>query len=202
MGSTQNFSNLNFNLAALPGTPGDFVFRIADENQVDQLQVLRDGQMDVLGDFNVIGGAKNFMLDHPLDPLNKNLSHNAVESPDYVTYYHGTVQLDHNGEAIVLLPDYFEALNKDYHYQLTCVGGYAQVYVAEEIENNRFKIAGGHEGLKVSWQVSAVRNDPWAHDHPYEAEQEKNNYQKGKYWYPEGYGQAKEMGIDHSRSQE
>ncbi|MEL7163602.1 MAG: hypothetical protein AAFN92_22785, partial [Bacteroidota bacterium] len=133
-------------------------------------------------------------------PANKILAHNAVESPDHVTYYDGTVRLRGDGTAVVTLPKYFEALNTDYNYQLTCVGGFAQVYVATEIKNNQFAIAGGRAGMKVSWQVSARRNDPWARDHPYQAEEVKDAMDKGKYYYPEGYGKGKnlQIGMDDS----
>jgi len=154
------------------------------------LQIQDDRQVVVTGDFFVNSGNKNFILDHPLDPANKTLAHNAVESPDHVTYYDGTIRLNESGEAVVKLPSYFEALNSDYNYQLTCVGGFAQVYIKTEISNNQFTIAGGLAGMKVSWQVSARRDDPWAHDHPYQAEEDKDPVDKGKYYYPEGYGKG------------
>ncbi len=65
----------------------------------------------------------------------------------------------------------------DFRYQLTCVGGYAPVYVAEEIQGNRFKIAGGKPGLKVSWQVSGVRHDTYARNHPLQVEVSKTALQ-------------------------
>lgn len=173
---------------------GGFIMVLTDHTGSDKFQTTNNGVTWVIGDFNVTG-TKNFILDHPLDPTNKNLVHNAVESPNHVTYYHGTVVLGADGTAKVQLPDYFEALNTDFHYQLTCVGGFAQVYVADEIADNQFSIAGGTPGLKVSWQVTATRNDPWVRDHPYEAEIEKKPEHKGKYIYPEGYGQPKEAGA-------
>ena len=39
------------------------------------------------------------------------------------------------------------------------VGGFANVYIAEEVKDNKFKIGGGKEGLKISWQVSGIRHD-------------------------------------------
>ncbi|MEM9258587.1 MAG: hypothetical protein AAGA62_03005, partial [Bacteroidota bacterium] len=50
------------------------------------LQIQDDNDVVVTGDFSVNNGNKNFILDHPLDPANKILAHNAVESPDHVTY--------------------------------------------------------------------------------------------------------------------
>lgn len=176
-------------------------FEKADGGNV--LQVQADNDVVVTGNFSVTG-SKNFVLDHPLDPANKLLYHNAVESPDHVTYYDGTVRLDAEGKAVVQLPTYFEALNRDYNYQLTCVGGFAQVYIATEIASNQFTIAGGRAGMKVSWQVSARRNDPWARDHPYQAEEVKDLIDKGKYYYPEGYGKGKalQIGMDDSSAEE
>jgi hypothetical protein len=79
--------------------------------------------------------------------------------------YDGVAVLNERGEAEVILPEYFQALNKDYRYQLTCIGGSAPVYIAEEIKNNRFRIAGGRPGLKVSWLVTGTRDDPYARSH-------------------------------------
>ena len=62
--------------------------------------------------------------------------------------------MDAAGEAWIEMPEWFDALNRDFRYQLTCIGGFAPVYIAEEIEEtagNQFKIAGGYSGLKVSW---------------------------------------------------
>ena len=70
-----------------------------------------------------------------------------------------------SGEATVVLPDYFEALNEDFRYQLTCVGGFANVYIADKVNNNQFKIAGGAKDLEVSWQVTGVRHDKQALEH-------------------------------------
>jgi hypothetical protein len=57
--------------------------------------------------------------------------------------FDGTAILDNQGEAWGDLPDYFEALNKDFRYQLICIGGFAQVYIAEEIASNRLHRAAG-----------------------------------------------------------
>jgi hypothetical protein len=113
-----------------------------------------------------------FKIDHPLDPENKYLYHSFVESPDMMNVYNGNVILDENGEAWVDLPERFEALNRDFRYQLTCIGGFARIYVAEEITDNRFKIGGGTPGMNVSWQVTGIRQDTYAKAHPMVVEQE------------------------------
>ena len=135
---------------------------------------------------------KMFKIDHPLDPANKYLCHSTVESPDMKNLYDGVAVLDAAGEVIVVLPDYFEALNKDYRYQLTCIGGFAPVYIAEEVAGNRFKIAGGRGGLKVSWQITGIRHDASAQANRVPVELDKPVEQRGKYLRPEGYGLGQE----------
>jgi len=141
-------------------------------------------------------GSGSFKIDHPLDPANKFLYHSFVESPDMLNVYTGSAKIGEDGTAIVTLPSYFGALNIDYHYQLTCVGGYAQVYVAEEVKDNQFKIAGGKPGMKVSWQVSGTRNDAYARYNRVPVETEKAPEDRGMYLAPEAFGfdQTKQIG--------
>ena len=109
--------------------------------------------------------------------------------------YYGNVVLDEHGEAWVTLPDWFETLNRDFRYQLTTVGGYAPVYIAEEVSANSFKIAGGIPGLKVSWQITGIRQDPYANAHRVQVEEEKPESERGLYLHPVEYGQPEEKGI-------
>jgi hypothetical protein len=144
------------------------------------------------GDVSISGtldaATKNFKIDDPLDPANKYLVHTSVESSDMKTIYDGTVTLDANGEATVQLPDWFEALNGNFRYQLTCVGGYAPVYIAQRIQNGTFRIAGGTEGLEADWQVTGIRYDPYAQAHPLNVVVDKNSRERGYYLRPELYG--------------
>ncbi len=114
---------------------------------------------------SVTKGGGSFRIDHPLDPENKYLYHSFVESPDMKNIYDGVAVLDENGEAVVTLPDWFEALNQDFRYQLTCIGGYAPVYVGSEVSGNQFRIAGGRPALKVSWMLTGIRHDAYANAH-------------------------------------
>ncbi len=117
-----------------------------------------DGNVQINGQL-FISGNKAFRIDHPLDPTRKYLTHYCTEGPKPLNIYNGSVELDEEGKAWVELPPYFEALNRDFHYQLTCIGGFAPVYIAERVQSNRFQIAGGRAGLTVSWTVTGVRND-------------------------------------------
>lgn len=154
-----------------------------------------NGNVSVTGTLTKGGGA--FKIDHPLDPENKYLQHSFVESPDMMNIYNGNVILDSHGEATVTMPDWFEALNRDFRYQLTCIGGFAPVYVAQEISGNQFKIAGGGAGLKVSWMVTGIRHDAWANANRIPVETDKRTEEKGLYLHPEAYGKAIDKGIDY-----
>jgi hypothetical protein len=142
--------------------------------------------------------AGSFRIDHPQDPRNRILQHSFVESPDMMNVYNGNAVLDSRGEATVTLPGYFESLNKDFRYQLTCIGGYAPIYIAEKISGNRFRIAGGTAGLEVSWQVTGVRNDAYAQMHRIEVEIDKQPGDRGKFLHPELFGADAEAAIDRS----
>lgn len=151
-----------------------------------------DGDLEATGDLNIVG-LKNFMIDHPLDPANKILYHHAIESPDVMNVYNGNIVTDVNGNATVQLPDYFTALNIDYKYQLTCIGTFAQAIIAEEISNNQFEIKTDKPNVKVSWQVTGVRNDPAVRVSKPLLERNKKGYEVGKYLCPQGYGFGREM---------
>jgi hypothetical protein len=151
------------------------------------------GDVDVTG--NLTASAKSFVIDHPLDPANSYLAHASVESSERANLYTGNVTLDDTGEADVTLPDWVEALNEDFRYQLTCIGGAAPVYVAQEVSEGHFRIAGGSPGMKVSWQLVGVRKDPWAQGHPLVVEEEKPPGDKGFYRHPEVIGQGPEKSV-------
>ncbi|MBN2355745.1 hypothetical protein JXO59_06505, partial [candidate division KSB1 bacterium] len=154
------------------------------------------GNVSITGTLTKGGGA--FRIDHPLDHENKYLQHSFVESPDMMNIYNGNVILDQNGEAWVQLPDYFEALNMDFRYQLTCVGGFAPVYIAEKINDNRFKIAGGGKDVEISWQVTGVRRDAFANAHRIEPVLEKEEKYRGKYIYPAELNKSVQSGIEYT----
>ncbi len=140
-------------------------------------------------------GEKLFQIDHPLDPANKYLNHFCAEGPEPLLIYRGNATLDEHGSTWVELPAYFEALNRDFHYQLTPIGAPALLYVAREIESNRFMIAGGQPGMKVSWTVTGARNDLYVRAYGKQVEQEKTAEERGRYIRPELYGQPPEAAI-------
>jgi len=146
-----------------------------------RMSIANNGNVTIVGTLSK--GAGSFKIDHPLDPENKYLYHSFVESPDMMNIYNGNVILDERGEAVVLLPEWFEALNQEFRYQLTCLHGFAPVYIDEEISGNRFKIAGGKPGIKVSWQVTGIRHDAYASAHRIPVEEAKPAEERGTLLY-------------------
>jgi hypothetical protein len=138
--TSANFSVNSFNVV---GQSGPTSVQIYGGTQVN-------GNLSVTGTLSKASGS--FKIDHPLDPANKYLYHSFVESPDMMNVYNGVIVLDAHGQAWVQLPDYFEALNQDFRYQLTAIGAPGpNLYVAKEVSGNRFRIAGGKPHAKVSW---------------------------------------------------
>jgi hypothetical protein len=152
------------------------------------------GNMTVTGYIFKLGGG--FVMDHPQDPAGKFLYHSFVESPDMMNIYNGNVTTDAKGDATVTMPGYFQALNQDFRYQLTVMGQFAQAIVASEIANNRFNIKTDKPNVKVSWQVTGIRHDPYAQTNPIPVELDKSASQQGLYLHPELYGQPASKQLD------
>jgi hypothetical protein len=162
-----------------------------------------EGIVTVLGDFAVSNGTKNFKIDHPLEPQGKYLLHTCVESSEMKNVYDGIAELGADGAALVFLPEWFEALNGEFRYQLTPIGGAGpNLHVAEEVSENRFKIAGGKAGMRVCWQVTGSRKDPWAKANPFDVEQEKSQDERGRYLEPNLYNAPEEQRVMITGSQE
>jgi hypothetical protein len=151
---------------------------------------------DVLIAGNLTKNGGSFKIDHPLDPENKYLYHSFVESPDMMNIYNGNVTTDANGDAVITLPEWFEALNKDFRYQLTVIGTFAQAIVASEVKQNRFAIKSNAPNVKVSWQVTGIRQDAWANKHRIPTEENKSDKERGFYLHPELFNQPAEKSVE------
>ena len=163
-----------------------------------------EGDVEVEGTLSK--GAGSFVIDHPLDPQNRLLRHNFVESPENLLIYRGTTRLDDRGEALVELPPYFEALTaeREASVQLTPIGKPFLAGYEWTAGNAAFTIL-GNAGREVSWMVLAERDDPVIHQLARPIEEEKgpeNKYcHRGKLIYPEAYGYPESMGKHYERHQ-
>jgi hypothetical protein len=156
------------------------------------------GNVSVTGTLSKGGGS--FKIDHPLDPQNKYLYHSFVESPDMMNIYNGNIVTDGSGYATIQLPEWFEALNKDFRYQLTVIGDFAQAIVSQEVQNNQFAIKTDKPNIKVSWQVTGIRKDAFAEKNRIPVEEIKQGADVGKYIHPDAFGLPESMGIDYERN--
>jgi hypothetical protein len=176
-------------------TSGDGVFGFSSGSRAGYFV----GNVEVTGGC-CASGAGTYRIDHPLDPENRYLYHAAVESPDMKNIYDGVAVLDASGEAVVTLPAWFEVLNRDFRYQLTAIGApMSDLYVAEEISGNSFKIAGGVSGMKVSWQVTGIRHDPYAEQNRVAVEQDKPANERGTYQHPREWAQPESKGVSYEK---
>ena len=162
--------------------------------------VFFNGDLDVTGTLSKGGGS--FKIDHPLDPENKYLYHSFVESPDMMNIYNGIVTTNDNGYADIVLPEWFEVLNRDFRYQLTVIDAadsdeFVQVKVVSEIDGNRFAIRSSAPQARVSWQVTGIRHDPWAEANRIQVEVEKSQQDRGKYQHPALFGKPLDQTIGY-----
>ncbi len=168
------------------------------------------GALNYAGDFQGSVFVKNgiwqpssaMYIDHPLDPANKYLTHSSVESSDMKNIYDGNVTTDASGQAVVELPEWFEALNRDFRYQLTAIGEPAQAWIASKIANHAFTIKTDKPNVEVSWQVTGIRQDAWANSHRIPVETQKSAREAGHYLHPELFGAPEEASIAWARHPE
>jgi hypothetical protein len=200
----ENLSGGGFGVAGRSNVPPPTTFpfvspygaAVYGDNNAGGAAGVFNGSVRINGGLIKSGGG--FLIDSPLDPANRYLHHSFVESPDMMNIYNGNVITDGDGNAAIELPRYFEALNRDFRYQLTVVGQFAQAIVAEEIVENRFSIKTDKPHVTVSWQVTGIRQDAWANAHDAEAEMDKPDDERGTYLAPREHGQPEETGTYHS----
>ena len=155
------------------------------------------GDVDIDG--TLYANTKDFKIDHPLDPANRYLVHASVESSEMMNIYTGNVVTDELGLATIKLPDWFEAENADFRYQLTTIGRDAHAWIAKKVLNGSFQIATNATNVEVSWQITAIRQDAYAKAHPMIVEQQKPAMERGFYQHPELYGQPQEKQTEWGR---
>ena len=188
------------------GSTFDAAFGVASDrggfwwvNGTDRIRINPStGAVSVLGSLSKGGGS--FKIDHPLDPENKFLYHSFVESPDMMNIYNGNVTTDEHGYATIELPDYFEALNRDFRYQLTILDeddndDFSAAKIVKPVDHNLFTIRTARGNVTVSWQVTGIRRDAWANQNRIPNSVEKAPEEHGKYLHPEAFGLQTDRGI-------
>jgi hypothetical protein len=181
-GNTAWLCSFSYSVVAHVGSPGFYAG-------------LFDGDVSITG--TLYGGKGSTVVDHPLDPANKLLCHNLVESPENLLIYRGRTQLNAAGEATVEMPRYFEALTKEEEasIHLTPVG---RPFLTGADWNSGFKsfMVYGDPGREVFWEVLVSRDDPVIHQLAQEVEQDKGPDKicdRGVLLYPEAHGYPESM---------
>lgn len=113
-----------------------------------------------------VQGSKQFMIDHPLQPDHKYLMHSCLEGPEIAVFYRGEAQLE-QGEATVILPDYFEALTRKEKRTVMLTPKLegetpVSMLAASVVKEGKFvvrRIDDKNPSQKFYWEVKAVRAD-------------------------------------------
>jgi len=123
-----------------------------------KIDLWAEGGMTLRGSFSA-SGVKSFIIDHPSKP-NYKLIHAAIEGPEAAVYYRGQAKLT-DGQAVVRLPDYFEALTRKEGrtVQVTAKGIYPYLLSATEVRKGSFKVFGTNPDGEFYWEVKALRAD-------------------------------------------
>ena len=199
LSSCQNYSMVGDGVNTYVAAPTGTIYFRTNSNALTAMTIDVNGNVNIAGNLSKGGGS--LKIDHPLDPANKYLYHSFVESPDMMNIYNGVAILDAHGSAWITLPDYFEALNRDFRYQLTAIGVPGpNLYIVKKVSGNRFKIGGGKPKAEVSWQVTGIRHDAYANAHRIPNDEEKPADERGKYLHPELFGASQEQAIGHQPS--
>jgi hypothetical protein len=141
----------------------------------ETLRITSGGQVSVPGSLAVVGnvskGGGTFLIDHPLDPDNKNLIHSFIEGPNCDLLYRGRVKLS-KGRAQVdvdvaakMTRGTFAALTQNVDFFITNATGNAKVRVEDiaAVKTGRFSIVADDPNSNdtVMWLVIAERADPY-----------------------------------------
>ncbi len=131
---------------------------ILGTNNVNRLNIDgATGAVTVSGNFTVTG-TKAFAMVDPADS-HRAIYYAALEGPEAGTYFRGTTKTK-NGEAVIELPGYFSRITERERMtvQLTPVGGWGQLFVAEKSpERLVIRAAPGTSDLEFDYLVQGVR---------------------------------------------
>ena len=90
------------------------------------------------------------------------------------------------GYATIIMPDYFEALNRDYRYQLTIVDDgeslpdFVFTRVVGAMKNRQFTIKTSLPSVQVSCMVTGIRQHAWDNKNRIPNSVDKMGDEKGK----------------------
>ncbi|HSF42333.1 MAG TPA: hypothetical protein VLT87_21195 [Thermoanaerobaculia bacterium] len=132
-------------------------------NATNRMEIGGNGGVTITGNLAITGnmtvsGVKNFAVPDPADSR-RAIYFTALEGPEAGTYFRGTARLK-EGEAVIELPGYFSRVTEPEQLtvQLTLVGHWGQIYVAEKSsERLVIRAAPGTADLEFDFLVQGVR---------------------------------------------
>jgi len=155
---------VRLNLSSATNDANSSALYLRNSRDQDLMRVRSDRATFIWGGLTIDGnlavtGNKAFVIDHPTRP-GYSLAHSSLEGPEAGVYYRGESQLV-NGETIIELPDYFEALARKENrtVYLTAKGTQPYLLSASEVIDNKFKVYGTKQDGKFFWEVKAIRSD-------------------------------------------
>jgi len=156
------------------------VFRI--DNETNDITLSDD--LSITGALSK--GSGSFKIDNPENPLNEFLYHQFHESPEALLTYRGTDQSYNNGHGWyydirlidtnkyeITFPSWFDDLTftgsnyNEYTGHLTGIKSFCgdSYFDFDNIANNKIVVA-TEKNCKFSWEVQAVRHDPYYESEP------------------------------------
>ncbi len=82
------------------------------------------------------------------------------------------------------------------------IGSFARAIVEQEIQDNQFVIATDEPNVKVSWQVTGIRQDPLAQSRRVKTVRDKPVSERGLYGYAEAYGLSPDKSVNYKLREE
>lgn len=134
-------------------------------------------------------------MDHPDAPGERWYRQAAVGSFERLSIISGNVRTGADGTAVVEVPELFARLHKGFRYQLTVIGSPASAHVSRELRRGRFVVRTDRPKVKVSWQVTALRDDPSSRATGFRPSVAKAGRAKGRLLQPALYGKASGRAI-------
>ena len=131
--------------------------RIKEFLKVDTLISTKFIKAKVIVTEKLFAGTKNFKIDHPLDPKNKDLIYSCLEGPEIGVYIRGRI----TNKTEIELPDYWKELvdRNSISVQLQPIGAHQNIIVKRWDEKKVYLQAHGGMPIDCFYHIYAERKD-------------------------------------------
>jgi hypothetical protein len=131
--------------------------RIKSFLKIDTLLSVKFIKAKIVVTEKLFAGVKNFRIDHPLDPKNKDLIYSCLEGPEIGVYIRGRI----TNENEIELPDYWKELvdRNSISVQLQPIGSHQNIIVKRWDEKKVYLQAQGGMPIDCFYHIYAERKD-------------------------------------------